>query len=250
MSTRLDDPDDPEDMKDDDLRSYVDAYREVEAPTPQARARVVRALREQSRRTAHWRWIAVGAMAAAAALVLLLGGVRTWRSAGVAPEPVQSGYDHSQVPQEAQTLVRRPKKRASPEPPDPSEPPEPEPEAPDPAEASAVPDQPPPEAAPPRSRRPAPAAPEPDASTLAEETALFGEIRRAVVEGRSSEALAAVRRHEREFPNGVFRLERIVAKARALCDLGRKKQAKAVRDGFLRRHPRSHLVTRMRDVCP
>ncbi|HWB77292.1 MAG TPA: hypothetical protein VG755_20135, partial [Nannocystaceae bacterium] len=88
------------------------------------------------------------------------------------------------------------------------------------------------------------------APSLAEETALFGEIQQALVGGQASRALTLIAKHEHDFPRGAFRQERTVAKAQALCAAGKRDAARSLRDKFLERYPSSHLAARMRAVCP
>jgi hypothetical protein len=99
--------------------------------------------------------------------------------------------------------------------------------------------------APPGPARPAAEPP----SALAEETALLGRIHRALGDGRAAEALELAAEHARRFPRGVFARERSVAKARALCALDRRPDARAVADAFVRAHPGSHLVEQMASIC-
>jgi hypothetical protein len=62
-------------------------------------------------------------------------------------------------------------------------------------------------------------------------------------------ALALLEQHAREFPNGAFADVREVHRAEALCALGKRKQARAVARGFLRKYPGSHSAGRMRRIC-
>ncbi len=254
-------PDDRYELEDDEeLEAYVDAYEAYELPDPDARARVWEGI-EAKTRTRRWPWAAgLGLAAAAASLLLVSGGRRSVVSEG-SLEAMQSGYarasaeprDAKAMPADSRSAKARPESSA----PDPTPSPLPDDTSTEDdasaidetSEASEASDDAPSgdrhESR--RAKRPRP--PTDDASAVAEETALFAEIRSALTSGRAADALDAIARHQQRFPRGIFRLEAKVAKAQALCALGRTAQAIEIRDAFLRRHPTSHLANRMRDVC-
>lgn len=245
------------------LAEYVGAFRASETPAPEVvrdRWRAIEARTARPRRPS-WILVAAGAAAAAALIVVLLASGRE----AVTPEDDPSA--HEQTPYGTRDTDEPLDTRAS----RPSEAREPaaavapsaEIHEDPPADAaldadadadSIVPDRP---AAPrPRAR---PAAADPDEPTvvkpqepsaLAEETSLLRRAKAALARGDDSEALELVDEHGRRFPAGVFRGERAVVKARALCALGRRTDARAVADDFVRAHPGSHLAEQMASVCP
>lgn len=233
---------------DDELLAYVAAFRTVEQPSHAARGETWTRIASETRTRRPWLWIgAVAAVAAALLLWLASERLRTALVGGADDDPRvdQAGYMHvGDAEVEDAEVQRRKPTRATPS--------EPEIEAPVIAppviEPSVVIEDVEPESAPTKAVRgkPRPGRSEP---SLAEETALFGEIQQALVAGKPSQALPAIARHEREFPRGAFRQERVVAKAQALCALGKRARAVEVRDGFLARNPSSHLAPRMRAVC-
>lgn len=228
---------------DDDLRLYVAAFREVEQPTPAAHAASWKVIAERTgvespRRW--WLWVGAAATLAAAAWVIAnFGGVALQRNAAVEPDlRDQAGYVHGD--DSGGDAVARARRAAAPAK-------QAELDAPA-VEVAAPTTEPTPAPAPATATKPARGKPR-AATSLADETALFGDIQRALVENQPARALAAIAQHEREFPRGAFRSERIVAKARALCAAGKREAAKRVRDQFLAQHPSSHLAPSMRTVC-
>lgn len=227
---------------DDELALYVAAFREVEQPDAARRDanwRAIAATTAAPRR--RWLWVAATAAAIAATWVLVSSGGDVLRlGRGEDPEArEQAGYVHGDDTggESSWTRPRAPEPAPIPEvvvePPVVAPTPAPEP-TPEPEPSVETPT--------PRPRpRPAP--------SLADETALFGEIQRALVENQPGRALEAIARHERDFPRGAFRNERVVAKARALCAAGRRDAATKLRDRFLAQHGDSHLAPSMRAVC-
>jgi hypothetical protein len=245
------------------LDEYVGAFRASETPAPEVVRDRWRAIegRIARPRMSSWIFVAAGAAAAAALIVVLLASGRE------AATPEDDPSAHEQTPYGTRDTDEALDTRASRpiEAPEPASPVSPTAEVHEdpPADAardadadagSVVPDR--PTALRPRAR-PAPA--DTDAPTvvkprepsaLAEETSLLRRAKAALARGDGSEALELVDEHGRRFPAGVFRGERAVVKARALCALGRRTEARAVADDFVRAHPGSHLAEQMAAVCP
>jgi hypothetical protein len=221
------------DHDDDDLQLYVAAFRDIEQPTAGARAATWRAIERETAPPRRWLWVGVAAMLAAAVWLVVRFGAVELAILGM-DDPDASRDQAGYLPDEDEASVAETRRPAPIEHPRVAV----EPAAPvvapvvEPTVAKRRTDAP----------RPVP--------SLAEETKLFGEIQQALVEGKPSAALAAIARHEREFPRGAFRLERVVAKAQALCASGKTTAAARVRDQFLAKHGASHLAPRMRAVCP
>jgi hypothetical protein len=225
------------DHDDDDLQLYVAAFRDVEQPTAGARAATWRAIERETAPPRRWLWVGAVAMLAAAAWLVLRFGAVELAILGM-DDPDASRDQAGYLPDEEEASVAEARRPA------PTERPRVVVEPAAPIVAPVV--EPVVEAVAPKRRTDAPR----PAPSLAEETKLFGEIQQALVEGKPSAALAAIARHEREFPRGAFRLERVVAKAQALCASGKTTAAARVRDQFLAKHGASHLAPRMRAVCP
>jgi hypothetical protein len=93
--------------------------------------------------------------------------------------------------------------------------------------------------------RPVPIAP----TTLEAETRLVHAGLAALHGGDAVRALALFDEHARTFPNGVLAEERDVERIEALCSLGRSDGVRAAATQFLRAHPGSPLVARVRASC-
>ncbi|MDO9020934.1 MAG: hypothetical protein Q8S73_00400 [Deltaproteobacteria bacterium] len=91
--------------------------------------------------------------------------------------------------------------------------------------------------------RPAPAWP------LIEEVALLREAQRALQSGGTVRALDLIERHASRYPDGAMREERLALRVVALCDAGRRSEARAAADRFVREAPRSVFVARVRSSC-
>ena len=72
----------------------------------------------------------------------------------------------------------------------------------------------------------APTAVAPPASSLAAELALMTQARAALADHRAAEALLTLDQHAHDFPEGILREERAVARVLALCSLGRAPEAR------------------------
>lgn len=81
---------------------------------------------------------------------------------------------------------------------------------------------------------------------LAEEVALLSRATSALHAGRAQDALSALAEHQRQFPRGHLSVERVAARAQALCQLGRK--AEAERE-LGRLSPSSPQAARARRAC-
>ena len=98
---------------------------------------------------------------------------------------------------------------------------------------------------------PRPAKPRSNASgplvgNLAEEVEILSRATAALHSGRPAEALRLLAEHQRDFPKGALSLERRIARAHALCLLGRHSEAEAE----LARLPQSSpQVARVRQLC-
>jgi hypothetical protein len=231
------------------LLDYVAAFREVERPEPDAATKTWRGIEAAtaSTRRGPFIGIAVAVAVVAVAASLLIAFLLDWqglRATTTEHEPTQAPFEAT--PQKREQPIVTPRSHGDarapdavpglvPAPdPDPSVREEPVVETPEPAAK--------------RPPRPRPK-PSPGPSTLAEETALLKSIQEALVQGQANLALGKVAAHQERFPNGVFRNEVTVAKAQALCKVGRPEQARAVAAAFIERHPRSHLVTRAKTIC-
>ncbi|MFO0647543.1 MAG: hypothetical protein U0326_14980 [Polyangiales bacterium] len=85
--------------------------------------------------------------------------------------------------------------------------------------------------------------------TLAAESELLGAAHRAVNGGDASHALALLRSYGDRFPHGVLREERDVEVVFVLCRLGRRDEARAAAERFLRAHRHSPLAHRVETSC-
>lgn len=266
-----------------EVQRYVDAFAAEERPAPGQRAASWAVIEQQvarGRRRVIGLGVA-GVLAAAAAVVLLLSGVRGSILSRRAEAPSvqvpwegsarESGGEVSR-PGSARS-GRHPDERAagSPDAPEPDEPAEPvdssalgspgavDPasEASDPRRSSAgeAPERPavrpraPAKSSPPSSDGTEPVPAEAEASSLAEELALFRRAKLALLEGSAAQALSLLDEHRERFPRGALRREGTVLRAEALCALGRTAEATRLRDRFLGQHASSPLATRMRSVC-
>jgi hypothetical protein len=89
-----------------------------------------------------------------------------------------------------------------------------------------------------RSRPAPPPAASESASPVVEEHALLREARQSL-DSNPSETLARVAEHQKRFPRGVLGVEREFLRIAALARLGRTGEARAARDAFVARFPKS-----------
>lgn len=103
------------------------------------------------------------------------------------------------------------------------------------------------ELAPPPKRKPVAKASPPKAPDyLAHEVELLSRATRALRSGLAAEALIALEEHQRKFPKGALQQERSIARAQALCSLGRLDEGRAE----LARLPKSTPATALaRKAC-
>ncbi len=80
------------------------------------------------------------------------------------------------------------------------------------------------------------------ASSLGAEQAMLASARRAIAAGDPAGALAAVRRHAREFGAGTLAEERELLRVQALARAGKGAQARKAAARFKQRFPRSLLL--------
>jgi hypothetical protein len=81
---------------------------------------------------------------------------------------------------------------------------------------------------------------------LSEEIRLVDSARSAVRNARAGEALSRLDQYGRRFPNGRFSLEASALRIEALAALGERAQARTLAQRFIKRHPKSLLVERVR----
>lgn len=247
---------------DDELREYVQALRATDRPDPAAQAATwariearIAAEPTPSRRATPWLLLA---LAAGVALSIGLAAALPRRTA--APTRDLSNYQHIPGSSHPTPPTREPPSSPPPRPPAPPVTPPPQPDPTTTATAQlATPATPPPQpdatatpasqlataAHPSPRRRPQPSSP----SLRPEEVASFRTAQAALTDDDGATALQLLDAHGRRFPGGVFEQERQVARAVALCKLGRISDAHALRDEFLAAHPTSHLGDRMRHSC-
>jgi hypothetical protein len=87
-----------------------------------------------------------------------------------------------------------------------------------------------------------PEAPAPSARGLGAERSLLDVARAALARGEAGEALAAVDRHGREYPDGVLVEEREALAIKALVALGRREEARARAQRFEQRFPNGLML--------
>ena len=82
----------------------------------------------------------------------------------------------------------------------------------------------------------------PTQNTVAAERTLIDVIRAAVARGKNKDALAAIARHQKEYPDGSLREEREGLRIIALARSGKKELAEAKAKAFRKRYPKSLLM--------
>jgi hypothetical protein len=87
------------------------------------------------------------------------------------------------------------------------------------------------------------------ADHLAQEVAILSRAGADLHAGRPADALLALEEHQRRFPGGTLAEERMAARVRVLCVLGRMNEAEDELARLVRSAPRSPHVTRARKAC-
>lgn len=236
---------DPHDKR---CRDIVAAYRHGERMPHDARAaawsRLQAAIRAEDEPAAPARrdrrrdlaWAAV--LVAAAALVLLFAadGRRSTRedAAGTGSQAAHGAA--ATGPAESVALDRETRTSA------------PAPESPPPPADAGASERPP---APPRPRvqRPRGADVPKDMPALDAELALLLGAREALGGGAPAGALARLAEHERAFPDGHLREERMLLQAQAQCELGRRDAARATAAALVRAFPESPHARTAAELC-
>jgi hypothetical protein len=95
----------------------------------------------------------------------------------------------------------------------------------------------------------APSTPALEPPPLTQELDLLGTAQRELAAGRAEQALAWLGKHERRFPSGALRGERLAARVFALCALGRTEEATRATREFERAAPGSPLTPRVLASC-
>jgi hypothetical protein len=85
--------------------------------------------------------------------------------------------------------------------------------------------------------------------TLDIETSLLAQAQAAMASGHPADALRALDEHAARFPGGVLAEEREVQRIVALCDVGRRDEARAAAQRFLQERPESIYAGKVRVSC-
>lgn len=88
-----------------------------------------------------------------------------------------------------------------------------------------------------------------DLPDIGAEASLIAAARRELAAGKPEQALERLAEHESGFASGMLSEERRALRVVALCNLGRRDEARQIADAFLREAPRSPLVPRIRKSC-
>jgi hypothetical protein len=89
----------------------------------------------------------------------------------------------------------------------------------------------------------------PPTTALADELVVIRSIDEALAVGAPARALALLDEHDRRFPSGMLREEADAERVRALCDAGRRAEARALAARFVAAHPRSIHVATLQRAC-
>lgn len=84
---------------------------------------------------------------------------------------------------------------------------------------------------------------------LQQEVAALREAQQAIGVGQAQRALALVAEQDQRFAGGALQQERAAARVFALCNLGRRAEARGEAHSFEKRWPRSPLIARVRRAC-
>ncbi|HEY8376481.1 MAG TPA: hypothetical protein VIK91_08330 [Nannocystis sp.] len=88
-----------------------------------------------------------------------------------------------------------------------------------------------------------------DIPSLDAELALLRAAREALTQGEPAAALVSLERHRREFPGGLLVEERMLLRAQALCELGRRAEARAAAAELVRAFPSSPHARTSAGLC-
>ncbi|MCR9159945.1 MAG: hypothetical protein ACE37F_06320 [Nannocystaceae bacterium] len=240
------------------LAEYAAALRSTETPSLERSAAVLASLETRAPRRL---WIPLALAVAAVLAALVVARPSAMFDEGESDTPTQTPYRSDAAAAEQRARGEQPPTRKA----QPSAPPQQQaaPEVPvelpvsaPEVEVEVVPD-PDPTATParrPSARQPAARGAEepeqPGPSSLARETALLREIKRAQADGKHTRVLQLTADHAQRFPGGTFSAERSLARVRALCQVGRAAQARSISARFVRNHPKSHLLKQFTLACP
>jgi outer membrane protein assembly factor BamD (BamD/ComL family) len=84
---------------------------------------------------------------------------------------------------------------------------------------------------------------------LKAEMALLGRGQHALQAGEPAAALRAFDRHASLYPNGILAEERMLKRMVALCELGRRSEARTEAERFVRANPGSPLSAHASTIC-
>jgi outer membrane protein assembly factor BamD (BamD/ComL family) len=85
---------------------------------------------------------------------------------------------------------------------------------------------------------------------LDRELKLLAEARRAMRDGDTERALKLLEQHQNKHPGGALAEERAAARVLALCQSGKREDARSEAARFLALHPSSPMAARVRGACP
>jgi TolA-binding protein len=229
-------------------RDVLAAYRKVRVP-PAIRASAWERLQvaidddqaepsiaEPRRKNLGW----AVALLTAAALVLVIAGLRRMAGPADATQGHQSAQDAARTSEPARTTSRgddespNPFHHLAPEPP-----PQPAPQAP--TERRARPSD--------RPTTPEAATEAPADSTLQAELSLLRAARAALARNDAATALRLLGDHASQFPGGLLAEERMVLRAQALCEHGDRAEAREAVQQLLRAYPQSPNAATLATSC-
>lgn len=93
------------------------------------------------------------------------------------------------------------------------------------------------------------AAPEPTIDPLQAETAALRDAQRALRAGDAARAISLTKTQDATFQAGALGQERAALRIFALCAIGNAAQARSESNDFIRRWPRSPMLSRVRSAC-
>jgi outer membrane protein assembly factor BamD (BamD/ComL family) len=82
------------------------------------------------------------------------------------------------------------------------------------------------------------------------ELRLLAEARKAMRDGDTERAMKLLEKHQKKHPGGALAEERAAARVLALCQSGKREEARSEAASFLARYPSSPLAARVRGGCP